>query len=157
VDYSSPAVRSRQAFGGVVPFDKVWRTGANAATRITFSREVTVGDTKVPAGTYSIFTIPGSESWTLILNKNVNAGQSEYKQAEDAARVTAKPERIPHRERMTFLFADTTDDATHLALEWAETRVSLPIRAGTEQQVAEGIARLERNAWGPLNSAARYL
>src|SRR3954452_15629791 len=68
VDYSSPGVKGRKIWGGVVPFDQVWRTGANSATRITFSKDVTVGTTKVPAGSYSIFTIPGADAWTVIIN-----------------------------------------------------------------------------------------
>jgi hypothetical protein len=157
VEYSSPGVNGRQIFGGVVPFDKLWRTGANSATRITFSREVTIGEAKLAAGSYSIFTVPGRESWTLIVNKDDKGSTDQYKQAEDVVRLTVRPQQVPHRERMTFLFADTTQDETRLELEWDATRVSLPIHAATEQQVKAAIAGLERNAWRPFNSAARYL
>ncbi|HEX7499910.1 MAG TPA: DUF2911 domain-containing protein, partial [Polyangia bacterium] len=69
VDYSCPAVKGRPIWGALVPYDQMWRTGANQATKITFSRDVTFGDKPVPAGTYSLFTIPSKGAWTVILNK----------------------------------------------------------------------------------------
>jgi len=91
VDYSRPNKNSRLIFGGLVPFDKVWRTGANQPTRIKFSANVKFGDKDVPAGEYAIFSIPGSNEWTIILSKDLKAGAADYKQESDAARVTAKP------------------------------------------------------------------
>lgn len=158
VDYSSPAVKGRKIFGELVPFGQVWRTGANASTKITFSKDVTIGDKPVPAGTYSLFTVPGRTEWTVVLNKNANASPRDYKEAEDLLRVAAKP--VPsgmHRERLTFLFSDTTEDSTRLDLEWDKLRVSLPIKAKTTEQANAAIKSLEDNAWRPYNSAARYL
>ena len=157
VDYSSPGVRGRNVFNDVVPAGKVWRAGANAATKVTFSKDVQVGSAKVPAGSYSFFAIPGGDQWTLILNKNPTANEGQYKDAEDAARVTVKPERIPARERLAYLFADTTDSATQLQLEWAAVRVALPIQAFTEAQVKASLGQLETGGWRPYNNAARYL
>jgi hypothetical protein len=132
VEYSSPAVRGRQIYGGqVVPYGQVWRTGANEATRITFSNEVQVAGTSLPAGTYGLFSIPGEKAWTFILSKDAKQwGAYEYKQADDVARVPAgAPEAIPPRERLVFIFSNTTDDgSTRLDLEWEKTRVSLPIK-----------------------------
>jgi tetratricopeptide (TPR) repeat protein len=157
LEYSSPGVHGRKIFGGLIPEGKLWRTGANAATKITFSKDVEIGGTKVPAGTYSIFTIPG-EPWTIIVNKVwQQGGVDQYKQAEDAVRVQAKPEKIEHRERLTFLFAHTSDTQTRLDLEWENTRVGLPIRAYTDEQVTASIANLEKNQWRPFNNAARWL
>src|SRR5262245_11655178 len=105
VDYSSPAVRARAIWGGLVPYDKVWRTGANASTKLTASRDFTFGETAVPKGTYSLFTIPGPSSWIVILNKDADATTGEYDAKNDAARVTVSPAPGGPRERMTFLFS----------------------------------------------------
>src|SRR5262245_17741035 len=105
VDYSSPAVRGRKIWGGLVPYDKVWRTGANASTKLTASRDFTFGDVAVPKGTYSLFTIPGPSSWIVILNKDADATTGEYDAKNDAARVTVSPAPGGPRERMTFLFS----------------------------------------------------
>ncbi len=158
VDYSSPAVKGRKVWGGVVPFGQLWRTGANAATKITFSKDVTVADKPVPAGTYALFSIPTAAGWTLILNKNPNqGGTDQYKQDLDQLRFEAKPQPSPARERLTFVFNNTTESTTSLDLEWEKVRVSIPIKAGTDAQVAAGIKALENNAWRPWNNAARYL
>lgn len=158
VDYSSPAVKGRKVWGGVVPFGQLWRTGANAATKITFSKDVTVADKPVPAGTYALFSIPTAAGWTLILNKNPNqGGTDQYKQDLDQLRFEAKPQPSPARERLTFVFNNTTESTTSLDLEWEKVRVSIPIKAGTDAQVTAGIKALENNAWRPWNNAARYL
>lgn len=158
VDYSSPAAKGRKIFGGLVPFGQLWRTGANGATKITFSKDVTIDDKPVPAGTYALFSIPTATGWTLILNKNPNqGGTDQYKQDLDVARFMIKPQPIPPRERLTFLFNNTSESATSLDLEWDKVRVSLPIKAGTDAQVAANIKGLESGAWRPWNNAARYL
>lgn len=157
VDYSSPAVRGRKIWGGLVPFDQLWRTGANASTKLTAGRDFTFGGTAVPKGTYSVFTIPGTSSWTVILNKNADASADAYDQAQDAARVTVSPESSGPRERMTFLFSDTTDDATRLDLEWAGLRVSVPIKVDTAGQVMAGIDKTLSDSWRPHYQAGRYL
>jgi hypothetical protein len=131
VDYSSPAVKKRKIWGDLVPDGKVWRTGANASTKVTFSKDVTFGGKPVPAGTYNLLTIPTAKSWTVILNKNIElAGNvAQYKQDQDVARFTATPKPIGHRERMTFIFSDVTEDAATLDLEWEKVRISIPIKA----------------------------
>jgi hypothetical protein len=157
VDYSSPGVKGRKIFGGLVPYDKMWRTGANASTKLTASRDFTIGSTTVPKGTYSVFTIPGAASWTVILNKNAEASTDEYDAKDDAARVTVTPDAIPARERMTFIFSNTTDDATRLDLEWDTLRVSIPIKLDTRAQVMAGIDETLAEAWRPYYQAGRYL
>jgi hypothetical protein len=157
VDYSSPAVRGRKIFGGLLPFDKLWRTGANASTKLTASRDFTFGETAVPKGTYSVFSIPGASSWTVILNKVADASADQYDAKNDAARVTVKPETIPARERMTFLFADTTDTTARLDLEWDTVRISVPIKVDTQAQVMAGIDEVMADAWRPSYQAGRYI
>ncbi len=157
VDYSSPAMRGRKIFGGLLPFDKLWRTGANAPTKLTASRDFTFGETAVPKGTYSVFSIPGASSWTVILNKNADAGADEYDAGNDAARVTVKPGTIAARERMTFIFSDTTESAARLDLEWDTVRISVPIKVDTQTQVMAAIDETMAEAWRPSYQAGRYV
>jgi tetratricopeptide (TPR) repeat protein len=159
VEYSSPAVKGRKVWGDLVPYDKLWRTGANIATKITFSKDVLVADKPVPAGSYAIFTIPGKTSWTIALNKNFNqGGTDQYEQSLDVLRFQAKPQALPtSRERLTFIFSGTTESVTSLDLEWEKLRVSLPIKAKTDEQVATAINNMVNNAWRPYMNAARYL
>lgn len=158
VDYSSPGVKGRAIFGGLVPYNELWRTGANASTKLTASRDFTFGDKTVPAGTYALFTIPGESSWTVILNKNTTInGTTGYDTKDDVARVTAKPSAISARERMTFLFSDTTDDGSRLDLEWDKVRVSVPIKVDTKAQVATNMDKTLNDAWRPHYTAGRYL
>lgn len=158
VEYSSPAMRGRKIFGGLLPYDQLWRTGANACTKLAASRDFTFGDKLVPKGTYSVFTIPGASGWTVILNKNVElAGTNGYDTKDDVARVTVAPQAAPPRERMTFLFSDTTDDATRLDLEWETVRVSVPIKVDTPAHVRAGIDAALADAWRPHYQAGRYL
>ena len=157
LEYSSPAVRGRKIWGGLVPYGKLWRMGANAATKLTVSKDVTIGGTPVPAGAYSLHTIPGQQSWTVIVNKNPTAQTREYKPELDVVRLTVKPKAMGARERLVFVFADTTESATSLDLEWAGQRVSIPIKAHTDEQVAATLKDLEGGLWRMDTAAARYL
>lgn len=156
VDYSSPGRKERVIFGGLVPWSRLWRTGANAATKLTVSRDVTVAGTAVKAGTYSIFTIPNEASWTVILNTNPGATTDSYDPKLDALRFEAKPTQVPRRERMAFIFSDMTDDGVRLDLEWEDTRVSLPIAVATAALAKADIDGYVAGAWRPLAGAARY-
>ncbi|HSP79144.1 MAG TPA: DUF2911 domain-containing protein [Myxococcaceae bacterium] len=155
VEYSSPGVKGRKIWGALVPQDKLWRTGANAATKISFSHDVTFGGKSVPAGTYSIVTVPSASQWTVVLNKELGlfGGGKAYDSKDDVARVTVTPSAIPHRERMTFLFSNTTDAQTSLDLEWEKLRVSVPIQVDTAahaqaaiKSAVEGSSRVQVNA-----------
>ena len=157
VEYSSPAVRGRKVFPDVVPYDKLWRTGANTATKISFSKDVQVAGKPVPKGTYAIFTIPGKNEWTVILNKNPDqGGTDQYKQDLDALRFTAKPKAIAHREHLTFTFGDFNENGASLDLEWDKLRVTIPIKVDTDKQAAAAIAGLDDAPWRLFNQAARY-
>ncbi|MFY0530427.1 DUF2911 domain-containing protein [Archangium gephyra] len=159
VDYSSPAVKGRKLWGELVPMGQVWRTGANMATKITFSRDVTFGGKPVPAGTYSLVTIPTEKEWTVVLNKELGlfGGGKAYDQKDDVVRVTATPTGIPNRERLTFLFSNTTDDQTSLDLEWGTTRVSVPVKTDTATHAQAAIQSSVNGAWRSLANAARYV
>jgi hypothetical protein len=158
IEYSSPGVKGRKIFGGLLPLGEMWRTGANAPTKLTASKDFTFGDKAVPAGTYVLLTIPGNASWTVILNKNLGLQATNgYDQKDDAARVDVTPATAGPRERMTFLFSDTTDDATRLDLEWESVRVSVPIKVDTKAQVRAGVDKSLADAWRPHFVAGRYL
>jgi hypothetical protein len=158
IEYSSPGVKGREIWGGLVPYDELWRTGANRSTKLEASRDFTFAGKKVPAGSYSLFTIPGKKEWTVILNGETDlAGTRGYDETKDVARVVVVPESTPMRERMTFLFSDTTDDGTRLDLEWAGLRVSIPLGVATTQQVRANIDGAIAEAWRPHFASARYL
>jgi hypothetical protein len=158
IEYSSPAVNARKIWGELVPFGKPWRTGANAATKITFGKDVKVAGKAVPAGTYSIVTHPTAKGWTLALNKDLTLfSGGEYDAKKDQVRVPLTAAEIPLRERMTFIFSDTTANGTRLDLEWEKLRLSLPIEAGTATQVAANIKSATESAWRVHANAARYL
>ncbi|MFE8597238.1 DUF2911 domain-containing protein [Archangium violaceum] len=159
VDYSSPAVKGRKLWGELVPFGQVWRTGANLTTKISFSRDVTFGGKPVPAGTYAIVSIPTEKEWTVVLNKELGlyGGGKAYDQKDDVARVSVTPTEAPNRERMTFLFSNTTDDQTSLDLEWGTLRVSVPVKTDTAKYAQDNIQASVNGAWRSLANAARYV
>jgi len=141
VVYSRPSVKDREIFGALVPYDTVWRTGANAPTKIAFDSEVTFGDKKVPAGEYVLFTIPGKDKWTVILYgdaKVANAGL--YDEKNDVARITVDPiELNPPVESFTIGFDNLRDDSATLYLDWDAVRVPLPITINTKALSAASI------------------
>lgn len=133
VSYSRPGLNGRKIFGGLVPFDAVWRTGANAATKITFSTPVKLGGTEVPAGSYALFSIPGSTEWTVILNKATDQwGSYKYDEKNDLVRVKAKPVALSTPvETFTIGFSDVTQKSVTLCLEWEKTLVPVQIELDT--------------------------
>ena len=158
VDYASPAVKGRPIWGTLVPYDQMWRTGANSATKITFSKDVTFGGKPVPAGTYALMTIPSKGAWTVILNKKLDQSGTarDYKADQDFVRFQVQTKAAPHRERLAFLFSDFTDDKGSLDLEWDKLRVSIPIKVSTEEQALANIKKtLDGTSW-TYAFAARY-
>lgn len=157
IDYSSPGVKERKVFGGLVPYNEVWRTGANSATTITFSNDVTIGGTKVPKGKYSILSVPGAAEFTFIINKDIAVSVGSYKKEDDVVRVTAKPVSCEFRERMAFMFSNFSDQKTSVDLEWERTRVSFEVNVDTDNQAMSNIDRELGRSWRTYNAAARYL
>jgi hypothetical protein len=136
IDYSRPAVKGRAIWGGLVPYDKVWRTGANEATQISFSDDVTINGQQLPKGTYSLHTIPGKDSWTLIFNKTAKQwGSFNYKQEDDALRVTAKPEKSMFHELMSIDFPQVTNDSATVAIRWENVSVPFTVGMNTTAKV----------------------
>ena len=137
VTYSRPGVKGRQIFGELVPYGKVWRSGANQATQFAVSTDVSIEGQKLPAGTYSLHTIPGPDSWTVIFNKDAGQwGSFSYDQAKDALRVTVKPEKAMHStEWLEYYFPEVSTDAATLVLQWADVKVPIHIDANTTANV----------------------
>lgn len=129
VVYSRPSVKGRSIFGGIVPFGQVWRTGANQATKITFSTPVKLEGNEIPAGTYSLFTIPGEQEWTIIISKNVNQwGAFQYTNKDDLVRFPVTPVSLRDTsvETLAFEFNRIRDESALFELVWDKTVV--PIR-----------------------------
>jgi len=129
ITYGRPQVNGRTIFGDLVPYGDVWRTGANEATTISFSSDVTVEGEPLSAGTYSLYTIPGKDTWTIIFNNVANQWGTDYDKSKDALRVQVSPESAPEREMMTFFFENVTDTSGTCVLHWADVRVPVEIQA----------------------------
>ncbi len=131
VVYGAPYQRERDLFGALVPFGQVWRTGANEATEITFTKAVNFGGAAVPAGTYSLFSIPGADGWTLILNKDLGMwGSYTYKEGNDLVRVPAAVSVAAEAVdpfKISLKPTDPVSNTVHLHLQWGTTVVTLPI------------------------------
>lgn len=129
LSYARPGAKGRAVFGGLVPYGKVWRTGANTATKVKFSTPVNFGGAAIPAGSYELFTIPGEKEWTVIVHKDSSQwGAYAYKQENDVARVTAKPVALSAAvETLTIDFNDLRDESATLNIAWEKTRVPVKI------------------------------
>ena len=136
ITYGRPSVRGRTIFGedGLVPNGDVWRTGANEATTISFSTPVQVEGQSLAAGTYSFFTIPGTDTWTLIFNEKAKQwGAYNYDSDNDALRVTVEPESASKRDMMSFYFRNVSDTTATGVLHWSETRIPFDISVNTTE------------------------
>lgn len=131
ISYSSPAVRERAIWGALVPYDKVWRSGANEATAFEVSTDVMVEGKPLPAGKYALFTIPGKERWTVVFNKTQQWGAFNYEEADDVLRVEVTPRPAPHRERLQFTIEDFTDTAATVVLAWEKLAVPVKLTFDT--------------------------
>jgi Protein of unknown function (DUF2911) len=158
VDYSSPGVKGRKIWGALVPFDRPWRTGANAATKVTASRDFKFGGAAVPAGSYSLYTVPGKATWRVALNSDLAAqGNDGFDAKKDVASITVTPKAIKGRERLTYLFSATTDNGARLDMEWEKIGIYVPIEVDTKTMAMANIDKAAQDAWRPLANSARYL
>lgn len=143
--YSRPSLKGRAAFGEgslLAPNGIVWRTGANAATKITFSDPVTIGDKTLPAGSYALFTIPGYQEWTIIFNTNSKGwGSFDYKESEDVLRIKVKTEKTnTNTESFCINFDNITAESAFICLNWAHTMVCIPIKTDIKTTIRTQIA-----------------
>lgn len=142
INYNRPSMKGRTIYGGLVPYGEVWRTGANTATKITFSTDVKLNGTAVPAGTYELFTIPGKDEWTVIIHKNMSQwGSYAYDMKNDVARFAAKPaaSMMNAVESFSMGFSDLHSDSAMLTLTWEKTRVSVKVEVDVVGQLVPQI------------------
>lgn len=158
LSYSRPNVRGRKVFGDLVPYGQLWRTGANAATRIKFADDVSVGGVPVKAGEYAIYTIPGQNEWEVILNKGINNwGVDGYKESEDAARFKVKAMAAPMKaESLTMQFVDVQPNSAALRIMWDNTAITVPITADIDSKVMAQIDNVMNKDNRPYFQAAMY-
>jgi hypothetical protein len=129
--YSSPRMKGRKIFGDLVPFGQVWRTGANEATTFVPSADVAVGGKAIPAGSYTIFTIPNADKWTLIINKKTGEWGIPYKyESEEQARVDMSVSKLPSPvENFTIAYENDKMGRCTMRIDWETTRASVDISA----------------------------
>ncbi|HTL08038.1 MAG TPA: DUF2911 domain-containing protein [Chitinophagaceae bacterium] len=158
LSYSRPGMKGRKIFGDLVPYGKVWRTGANSATTLTFTDEVTIGGTKIAPGKYGLLSIPEADSWTLIITKQLDVtSPAAYKQSEDVVRVKATPFTMKETmETFTMQFGDVKPTSANLYIVWANTGVSLPISTDVDTKVTAQIKTLMEKDNRPYFNAAMY-
>ncbi|UOQ69180.1 DUF2911 domain-containing protein [Hymenobacter volaticus] len=156
--YCRPSLKGRQAFGGLVPYGQVWRTGANTATKIRLGEAMQVGGQAVPAGTYSLFTIPGKTDWTIILNRDTAQwGAYEYNQQLDVVRIIAHATMlaVPH-ESLTLTLENVRPTAADLTLSWEHTQVSISLLAHPDALILNQIQEAMQGEKKPYFTAALY-
>lgn len=158
VNYSRPAMRGRKIFGDLVPYGKVWRTGANSATTISFGEAVTVGDKAIPAGKYGLLTIPDMGSWTIIISKQLDVtSPAAYKQDQDVARITVQSGNLPITiENFMIVFDNITPTSMQMNMVWENTGVSVPIKAAIDEKIMAQINDLMSKDNRPYFQSAMY-
>ncbi|MDP4264914.1 MAG: DUF2911 domain-containing protein [Bacteroidota bacterium] len=158
LSYSRPGVKGRKIFGDLVPYDKVWRTGANSATTLTFGDEVSIGGTKIPAGKYGLLTIPGKKNWTVIISKQTDVtSPAAYKQEMDVVRVTADVIKMKDKaETFTMQFANIKPVSCELHLMWDKYAISFPINTDIDAKVMASIKDAMKTDKPPYYQAAVY-
>jgi tetratricopeptide (TPR) repeat protein len=160
VTYSKPGMKDRVVFGELVPFGKIWRTGANKATSVSFSTDVTIGGAEVKAGTYSLFTIPNKEEWTIMLNSETELwGAGDYDAAKEVAKFMIKPSTTKDAyETFTIDFSHLKGANGHMNLRWENTLVAIPIETGAMYAVEKQIKEIlvDGPGAGTYYNAARF-
>ncbi|MEO5893988.1 MAG: DUF2911 domain-containing protein [Ferruginibacter sp.] len=158
LSYSRPSVKERKVIGELVPFGKVWRTGANQATTLTFGDDVTIGDKKVPAGKYGLLSIPGQNDWTLIITKQLDVtSPAAYKEESDVVRISVKPTALKEKvETFTMQFANIKANTCDLNIQWENTNITLPITTDVESKVMGQIDNIMTKDNKPYYEAAMY-
>jgi hypothetical protein len=128
ISYHSPGVRKRVIWGGLVPYDEVWVTGAHDATTIEMAKPFIIAGKEIPAGKYAFFTIPGKNEWTVIINSKWKQHlASEYDQKEDIVRIKVKPVKHPHTERLQYFIERKKGNEGKIAVAWEKIRIEFPV------------------------------
>jgi len=158
LSYSRPNMKGRKIFGDLVPYNAVWRTGANSATTITFSDEVIIGGTKVPAGKYGLLTIPGATEWTIVISKQTDVtSPAAYKQDQDVVRVKANAVAMPFEiESFTIMFSAVKSNSTEVGIMWDKTYVPFTVSADIDTKVMAQIDAAMNKDNKPYFQSAMY-
>jgi hypothetical protein len=158
LSYSRPGIKGRKIFGDLVPYGKVWRTGANNATTLTFSDSVRIGGVNIAPGKYGLLTIPNKDQWTIILTSQTDVtNPAAYKQEKDVVRVNAKPTTLKEPlETFTMQFANVKPTTTDLNIMWDNVAVSLPIATDIDNKIMAQINNLINKDNRPYYQAAMY-
>jgi hypothetical protein len=157
IDYSRPMLRGREIFGKLIPFDKVYRTGANSSTKIETTGDITVQGKTLKAGKYAIMSIPGASNWTVIFSKDLNVNEQSYSQSNDVLRVTASAQTVPTVESFTIDFSDVKDDAATMNISWEKTKVSLAIGVDNITAMESALTQKNNDASTAFQQAAEYM
>jgi hypothetical protein len=158
LSYSRPGIKGRKIFGDLVPYGKVWRTGANQATTLTFGEDVMIGGAKVAAGKYGLLTIPDAKEWTVIISKQTDVTSPDaYKQDQDVVRVKAAVMDLPFSiESFTMSFDDLKSNSLNLGMMWDKVYVSVPITVDVDSKVMKQIDDAMNKDNRPYFTAAQY-
>lgn len=159
IEYSRPGAKGRVIYGDVVPFGKVWRTGANASTKITFGEDVKVEGNAVTAGTYALYTVPNKDSWEIMLYKDLTLGGNvaEYKKENEVIRFTVKPTALTEKvETFSIDVANVTASSASIELNWEKTRVAFSVVADIDSKIMKNIDNALANDTRPYFQAASY-
>lgn len=158
ISYSRPGVKGRKIFGDLVPYGKVWRTGANNATTINFGEEVTIGGKKVAAGKYGLLTIPGESEWTFIITKQLDVtSPAAYKEDQDVVRVKAQPASLPFSiETMMISIDNIKSNSCEVAVIWDNVYVNFAVTVDVDSKVMKQINEVMQNDSRPYFNAAMY-
>ncbi|MDF2449615.1 MAG: hypothetical protein K0R26_2119 [Bacteroidota bacterium] len=159
IEYSRPSAKGRVIYGDVVPFGKLWRTGANSSTKITFGEDVKVEGNAVPAGTYALYTTPNKDSWEVMLYKDLTLGGNvaDYKKENELVRFNVKPKTLNDKvETFTIDVADITSSSANIALDWEKTRVAFNVTADIDSKIMKNIESNVVNDNRPYFQAASY-
>jgi len=158
LNYSRPNTKGRKIFGALEPYGSVWRTGANSATTITTTEAIKIEGKDLPAGTYGLFTIPGANEWTVIINKGAKQwGAYEYKPDEDLFRIKVKPMKLKEKvETFTMQLTDVYPTTAKLQLMWENTAISLGLTTDVDTKVMASIDEAMKGEKKPYFAAAQY-
>jgi hypothetical protein len=158
ITYSRPNAKGRAIFGDLVPFGKMWRTGANNATKITFGEDVKVGGVAVKAGSYALYSIPDKDEWEIVLNKGIsNWGTSGYKAEDDVARFKTKSQKLPFAiETLTIMLNDITGSSANVAVLWGDRSAMFSVEADVDSRIMKQIDVAMNTDTRPYFAAASY-
>jgi hypothetical protein len=129
IAYSQPSMRNRKIMGELVPYDQVWRTGANDATTLKTAADLNIGGTNVPAGTYTLYTLPSAGTWKLIINKQTGQWGTEYHPEQDLARVDMKKDALSSPVETFVINFEPKTNPNAIVMQWESTKLSVPISA----------------------------